>query len=75
MSLESKIAVVTGASRGIGLAISTALAAQGAFVIGTATSEPGANSISERLAGKGIGYVNADDIKTLQLERRCRNDL
>ncbi|MBV1879402.1 MAG: 3-oxoacyl-ACP reductase FabG [Pseudomonadales bacterium] len=56
-SLESKIAVVTGASRGIGLAISTALAAQGAFVIGTATSAPGASSISERLAGKGIGYV------------------
>ncbi|UXY14922.1 3-oxoacyl-ACP reductase FabG [Chitiniphilus purpureus] len=60
MSLEGKVALVTGASRGIGQAIALELAAQGATVIGTATSAAGAESISAYLAqagGKGTGKV------------------
>lgn len=57
MSLEGKIALVTGATRGIGKAIANALVSQGATVIGTATSEPGAQSISEYLGENGKGWV------------------
>jgi 3-oxoacyl-[acyl-carrier protein] reductase len=52
--LTNKICLVTGATRGIGKAIAQQLGSQGATVIGTATSESGANSISEYLSAAGI---------------------
>lgn len=56
-ALSGEIALVTGASRGIGAAIAKALAAAGATVIGTATSQGGADAISAALDGKGRGIV------------------
>ncbi len=59
--LEGEIALVTGASRGIGAAIADELAARGATVIGTATTEGGAQAISDRLASMG-GQGRALDV-------------
>ena len=56
-ALTGEIALVTGASRGIGAAIAAALAAAGATVVGTATSDGGAASITEALGGNGRGIV------------------
>jgi 3-oxoacyl-[acyl-carrier protein] reductase len=60
MSIQGKIAVVTGASRGIGKAIALELGKRGAVVLGTATSEAGASRIGEWLKDAGIqgrGYI------------------
>ena len=54
MSLQGKVALVTGASRGIGQAIALELGRQGAVVIGTATSPAGAERIAEILKANGI---------------------
>jgi 3-oxoacyl-[acyl-carrier protein] reductase len=63
--LEGNVALVTGASRGIGRAIGLALARAGATVAGTATSEPGAQAFADALAAEGLegnGFVmNVND--------------
>lgn len=69
VDLSGQIALVTGASRGIGRAIAQELAKQGAKVIGTATSESGANAISEYLgnAGKGVVLDVNDAARSVEL--------
>ena len=71
MKLEGQIALVTGASRGIGQSIALTLANAGAHVIGTATSESGVESIRKRFADEGLqgtAYVlnvaNASSVAT-----------
>lgn len=72
MSLANEIALVTGASRGIGKAIAATLGSKGATVIGTATSGSGAQGILEAFAaseikgtGKVLNVTDPDSIATL----------
>ena len=61
-NLTGQVALVTGASRGIGRAIATILAQQGATVIGTATTQSGADNISAYLAEVGAGRGEVLDV-------------
>ena len=60
LPLAGKIALVTGATRGLGKAIALQLQAQGAQVIGTATTEEGAQTITS--------YLNSPDCRGVQLD-------
>ena len=65
---EQKVALVTGASRGIGKAIAARLVEDGFLVLGTATTEDGARSIFEALGDNGEGYVlNLMDRDSIEL--------
>jgi len=78
-SLQNEVALVTGASRGIGQAIANALSQAGARVIGTATSEAGAANISAALGEKGRGAVldvgNAASIDALLTDLDARDEM
>lgn len=60
MSAEKKVALVTGASRGIGKAIADRLGRDGFIVIGTATSQSGADAISKRFSEAGIEGIGKE---------------
>ena len=79
ISLDNNVALVTGASRGIGAAIADTLIAAGAFVIGTATSEAGAEAIASRLGDNGLGKVldvsDAESIAALMKELKLNKTL
>lgn len=76
--LQNNVAVVTGASRGIGLAIALELGRQGAIVIGTATAESGAQAIDRYLRDAGItgsgAVLNVNDAVQIESVLKTIND-
>ena len=77
--LDGKIALVTGASRGIGKAIALTLGGSGATIIGTATTELGADNISKafaenKISGKGIVLNVTDNNQISSLGESIKND-
>jgi len=70
IKLENQVALVTGASRGIGKAVAEQLGKCGAIVVGTATSDKGAEAISDYLKSAGIeGFgakLNVTDLENIQ---------
>ena len=77
--LDGKIVLVTGATRGIGKAIALTMGKAGATVIGTATSEAGANNISqmlddEKISGKGIMLDVRDNVQISKLDETIKKD-
>jgi 3-oxoacyl-[acyl-carrier protein] reductase len=77
--LDGKIVLVTGATRGIGKAIALTMGKAGATVIGTATSEAGANSVSqmlddEKISGKGIVLDVTDNDQISKLDETIKKD-
>lgn len=75
MSIKGKIALITGASRGIGLAVAQLLVERGAKVFGTATSEKGVKDIDDYLGEKGKGFILnvADSISINRLMEDIKN--
>jgi len=76
MNLVNQVALVTGASRGIGRAIAQELARQGATVVGTATTQAGAEAISDYLgaSGKGVLLNVTDAALSLQVIADVQKD-
>lgn len=73
--LTNDIALVTGASRGIGRAIAVTLGQAGALVIGTATTQAGAEAISERLAAAGRGEGRVLNVTDAVAVEACVKDI